>query len=176
MQLKDPRHFGQWDFYIGGKADANNPEVEVEQIRIPMQGYFNTKRKLEEAVMIELQNLANQGATGYLEALNEEAASYGKTTTEFLSMLIEHQICLRAGSGKKDLCWSSGLGDKVHSVTEAIDNTVSKIPGLKKVWKTVVKVATPTASHPQRISSCRSCSGSRSFKASGSNRGRSGRF
>lgn len=175
MELKDPRHFGQWAFYIGGAEESDNPELEVPEIRVPMEGYFNSKKKLEMSVMTELANLAAQGATGYLDSLREEAASYGKKPKDFLSTLIEHQICVR--SRDRNMCWSMGLGDKIHSVTEKVDDLMEKAPApIKKVYQKVVKIVTPKAGVLGRVSSCRSCGGGRSMKISRNNRGRSGRF
>lgn len=175
MELKDPRHFGHWVFYIGGKTDSDVPEMEVEELRIPSFGYANTKTKLVNMIMIQLLNLASQGINGYLVSLQEEAASYNLPTKEFLSKLVEHQICLRGGR-KSGMCWDTGWGDKVHSGFGLVDDLISKAPSsVKKVYQKIIKiVATPTVLG--RVSSCRSCGGSRSLKINKNNRGRSGRF
>lgn len=176
MQLKRPSQYGQWVFFIGGKDESDNPDEEVEVIRVPRDGFYNRKFKLEAAVAQELKNLHAQGATGYLESVIDEATSYGKTMKEFLSILIEHQICVRAGKAS-GLCWDSTFGDKIHSVTEKVDDLIAKAPEpVKKVWRKVVKFATPKATVPNRVSSCRSCGGGRSLKVSKNNRGRAGRI
>ena len=167
MKLKKPLQYGTWSFYIG----------EKDEYRVPVEGFARSRQALVSAVYLMLQHLSKQGKPEYLARATEEAAKMKVDITEYLKMVVEHQICVRAPS--KDLCQSSGLGDKLHSFVAAIDSVTERAPSpIKTAYQSVAKVVTKAISGEAKpkLSSCRSCGGTKSFSGKMFNLGRAGRM
>jgi hypothetical protein len=59
---------------------------------------------------------------------------------EYLSALVEHQICVRNGGTQGGLCSSSGLGDRLHAFVEKLDDAIDQKAGiLEKAAKVLFK-------------------------------------
>lgn len=108
-----------------------------------------------------------------LRQLTEKARltllAQGIPPPEELSVIIEHQICLRQPD-PKSACWSSGLGDDLHnkwvktflsSAARAI--TVIGTPTAKNIGRAITKVAT-----------CQTCAGTTVYDPQANNLGRAG--
>lgn len=160
MKLKRPERFSRWEFFIGDK----------EEYRVPREGYARNKKALIIQVLSYAQNLQSQGAGDYHSKIKEEAAAFKQDAEFYLSMLIEHQICVRASNqGKEGLCWSSGLGDTIHSTISTIEKKALKVlpQSAQKVYRSVVNKIMPGSGG--KVSGCRKCGGSKSLSLNQSN-------
>jgi hypothetical protein len=173
MKLKRPLQYGTWAFFIG----------EDDEIRVPYEGFARTRPALVSTVHQTLLKLAEQGRPEFLDRAKEEAALMKMDLNNFLHAAVEHQICVR--SANKDICQSSGIGDKIHSFVAKIDDAVLGVQSepeketvVAKAYKAVAQSVTEKISGQAkpRLSSCRSCGGSRSFSGQRLNIGRAGRM
>lgn len=160
MRLKRPERFTKWEFFFG----------ENDDYRIPLHDYAKSKNHLISLVISTAESLQKQGAGNYLDKLKEEADSYGMELNQYVSLLVEHQICVRAtDAGKGSLCWASGLGDKIHSVISKIESKALSVLPKKatKVYNAAVSHILPGSGG--RASGCRRCGGTASFSISQKN-------
>lgn len=160
MKLKRPERFTKWEFYIGENGDY----------RVPVHDYARSKTQLVTLVIGTAESLQKQGAGDYLDKLKQEATEFGMELEQYVSLLVEHQICVRAvDAGKTGLCWASGLGDKIHSVITKIESkALSVLPGrVKKVYNAAMSHILPGSNG--RASGCRRCGGTASFSISQKN-------
>lgn len=164
MRIKNINQIGEWRFYL------ENPEGE--EVVVPPSGWFNTLQQLKEAVLsyIDIYDTATGGA--YSKEIRRDAEKEGLSLDAYMIKLIEHQFCLR-NSGIK--CWSSGVGDTIHSILSKVDGFIEKAsPAVRGKMQDAIERVTP--SHSRTFGGCSVCGGSRVMKSSGSNLGRAGRF
>jgi hypothetical protein len=166
MKLKKPLQYGTWSFYIG----------ENDEIRVPAEGFARTRPSLVHAVTLTLDKLAEQGRPEFKQRAEEEAKRMKIGLNQFLHIAVEHQICVRAAS--RELCQSSGYGDKIHSFVGTIDDLAEAAPApIKAAYQKVASAVTKAISGESkpRLSSCRSCGGTKSLSGKMFNLGRAGR-
>lgn len=181
MKLKNPLSYGTWAFYIG----------ENDEIRVPAEGYLKTRQAMVNAVHQTLLTMAAQGRKEFLDTVEQEAKKVNVPVMAFLQNLVEHQICVRSPS--KELCRSSSIGDKLHSLVAALDSTIlgeeenseqgedgPKVRSsiVAKAYRSIAKTVTKKISGEEkpRLSSCRTCGGTRSLSGKMFNLGRAGRM
>jgi hypothetical protein len=160
MRLKRPDRFTNWEFFLG----------ENDDYRIPLHDYAKNKNHLISLVISTADSLQQQGAGDYLDKLKQEADSYKMELNHYVSLLVEHQICVRAtDAGKSALCWASGIGDKIHSVISKIESKALSVLPKKasKVYNAAMAHILPGSGG--KASGCRRCGGTSSFSTSQKN-------
>lgn len=81
--------------------------------------------------------------------------------------IIETQICLR---NRANACWSSGLGDEIHSgVFKFLSFTAALVDGKKKS-----RARTAIATAVRKIAGCQGCGGTTTYTSGKNNLGRAG--
>lgn len=174
MKLKRPLNFGRWEFFV--EQDSG------EEYRIPAAGFAKSSRGLSILVDAYFNSQAMQGKPEYLDSAKKEARALHIEYWDYLTNLIEHQICLRNGGSGGKLCNSSGLGDDLHSLAEGVDSIIEKSPKIvKKVVATALRSTLlrgkKISNNVQpRLSGCSACGGSKSYNKQGNNLGRAGRL
>ncbi len=163
-------------FFIGEENEADS-----NLLRIPLEGSFKSRNNLVSAVIATFSSLSTQGKPEFLKAAQEEAEMMKVPYERYISMIVEHQICIRSGGLSGGLCYSSGVGDKLHSYAEALDRKVARAPKiLQKVYakaaSAALSVVNQTPVKTNKIGGCSSCRGRKSFSAKGKNMGRAGRM
>jgi len=173
MRLKNPLSFGSYAFYIGEGEDT---------IRIPSAGFSNSKNRVVEGIISMFDTLAAQGEPGYRDRAVAESQRLGKSYSQYISLLLEHQICLRAGGLKSGICQGSGLGDTLHSFSGKVDDAIEKAPSIikkplqKLISSTVLRGESKDIRRTGRVSGCSGCGGTRTFTKAAWNFGRVGRL
>jgi len=173
MKLKNPLSFGSYAFYIGEGEDT---------IRIPSAGFSNSKNRVVDGIISMFDALAAQGEPGYKDRATEEASRLSIPYTKYIGLLLEHQICIRAGGMKSGICQGSGLGDTLHSFSGKVDDTIEKAPDFikkplqKLISSTVLRKETGDIRRTGRVSGCSGCGGTRTFTKAAWNFGRVGRL
>ena len=126
--------------------------------------------------------LATQGESGYKDRAVAESRRLGKSYSQYIGELLEHQICLRAGGLSSGICQGSGLGDTLHTFSGKVDDTIEKAPDFikkplqKLISSTVLRKESGDIRRTGRVSGCSGCGGTRTFTKAAWNFGRVGKL
>lgn len=168
MTIKDHTRFGEWKFYLVDPVTGADLKIPIGE---PKTQSLPALVQLVAAQMEEFDRITDNK---YSAKARQEASNKGMNLNQYISLLIEHQICVRS-SNSSDLCWSNGVGDVVHGLFTKVDGLVANLPApLKRIAASIIEKITPSSS--QTLGGCSSCGGTRSFTPDASNRGRVGKL
>ena len=161
MTLKDPRKFTLWKFSM------LNIETGRE-FTVPIDGKpAQSLQSLTATVVAQMGEFDRISNGEYTKLAREEANKIGISFPAYVSLLIQHQICLTGIVP----CYSSGIGDTIHTIFKKVDGVVDRLPApLKSMAKAITKAITKQ----EKFGGCSSCGGSKSFKPKVNNLGRAG--
>lgn len=165
MTIREPTRFSAWRFFMSA---PDGTEFSLSEHTLP---------RLVELVVRQLAQF-EAASPGFTSKAREEAKSLHYDWERYISLAVQHQICVRLGGVASGICWR-GTGDKIHEFMKGIDDKVEKAPSILRtigqgVTKTITRI---TSSAPvQKFGKCISCGGSKTFNASKKNLGRVAKF
>lgn len=165
MTIRNPSTFSAWKFFLSA---PDGTEFALNEYTLP---------RLVELVIRQLDQFDGSNP-GFTAKARQEAKSLHYDWERYISLAIQHQLCLRLGGVSSGLCWR-GTGDKIHEFMKELDHVVEKSPGiLKAIGEGVTRMITRiTSSEPvKKLGGCISCGGSKTFNASKKNLGRVAKF
>lgn len=164
MRVANPNQVTNWRFFL---IDPNG-----EEVIIPPEGGHSTKDKLVRQVMSYIGMYDNITSREYSKEQRALALEAGKSFEEYISKLVEHQVCIRNKSVK---CFNDGVGDKIHEAMGKVDGYIEKAPlPVRKIIERMVASVTPSRS--KTLGGCGGCGGTRVMSPNRNNLGRAGRL
>ena len=142
---------------------------------IPEKGSASSMSQLVTMVTVQMKEFDKQGYN-YTEKIQMQADHYRTPFRAFLEKLVENQMCKRM-PGK---CYSSGIGDTLHSLAAKVDKKIDNLDASKRktarrIVKRLTAMATGGKASPQ-FSSCSVCGGTKSISKDQDNLGRAGKL
>ena len=150
-----------------------------DEMRLPTKaGFASSLNQLTEMVVSQISSFDKVTDNGYSKKLRESAAKQNLAFSQYMSKLVEHQICLRQPNST-EFCWGDGFGDEVHKFFTKIDGWFKDKPRLMQGIGTMAtqiatKLATGTAKH--KFSECSTCGGTKVLSKNKDNLGRAGKL
>ena len=166
MTIKDQTQFGRWSFSM------INPE-NSSQFTIPIGGgYSKSLAELTNLVSEQMGEFDRVTSGEYTKKAREEAEKKNLSFPAYLSLLIQHQICVLNNNTVP--CYSNGIGDDIHSLFKGLDGFVAKMPSpIRKAAEQLTKAIT---GGQKQFGGCQTCGGTRAFNPNANNLGRAGKL
>lgn len=163
MRPKNVNQIGSWIFKM--------LDLEGNEIVIPPGRSFNSLRELQVTVLQVMALFDQNSNNEYTKLQRELAAQEGVSWEEYVSSLIQHQMCV---NNKGSIpCWNDGAGDAMHQAAGMIDQVVMVMPeSVKKTLQKGIQAITPSRS--KSLSGCAACGGTSAFDPETNNKGRAG--
>lgn len=168
MRLKDHQSFGEWKFFMLNPIDGSDLKIPIDA------KVAQSLASLVQIVVAQMHefDLITDGL--YTAKAKEEADKKSISFPAYVSLLVEHQICIKSGNSS-DLCWSNGIGDDIHTMFSKIDGIVTSLPApIQGLIKKVIVKLTPSSS--QTLGGCSACGGTKVYDPVVSNLGRAGKL
>lgn len=138
----------------------------------------STLQRLLDLVMKQLDQFDSE-VPGFTAQARKEAKALEYDWHRYLSLAIQHQICMRMeDSVAKGVCWK-GAGDKIHSFMKGVDKVVDATPTfVKRLGIGITKAATKltTGESQEKFGGCPTCGGRRTFSGRKRNLGRAAKL